>query len=155
MKETASGFTQKSKRLRQSAILEKSEGWSFRQYMYIQELILKSDCQKSWNLHWKLETALNSKMDSSGKGVPINCTAGAIPIKNEKGEYSRLLSKLPCALSFHHNVFFLSFLILNRRVDYAESESQQICSWQTVRILYLFNSLVNNAKFLLQTYIRY
>ena len=52
-------------------------------------------------------------------------------------------------------MFFLSFPILNRRVDYAESESQQICSWQTVRILYLFNSLVNNAKFLLQTYIRY
>ena len=42
--------------------------------------------------------------------------------------------------------FFLSFPILNRRVDYAESESQQICSWQTVRILYLFNSLVMRSS---------
>ena len=32
-------------------------------------------------------------MDSFSKGVPINCTAGAVPVKNEKGKQKKAMNR--------------------------------------------------------------
>ena len=32
-------------------------------------------------------------MDSFSKGVPINCTAGAVPVKNEKGKQEKAMTR--------------------------------------------------------------
>ena len=65
------------------------------------------------------------------RGAPINCTAGAVPVKNEKGLSTHVC---PTQWEFRLKVNYLfnekwHILGFHRRVNDEEGKSQQICGW--------------------------
>jgi len=54
----------------------------------------------------------SSKMDQVERGAPINCTAGAVPIKNEKGKPKNANNISVAVLSHCFQAFTICYLLL-------------------------------------------